>query len=433
MILAFDDTDSTRGGCTTYLALRLLRRLGRLDLIGPPRLVRLNPNVPHKTRGNGAIALRLGHGRGAARRIGFDAQGDLWAYAEGDPPSEPEMLRVFEQARRLVEAEARVDEAGTNPGLVAAPEPLPEHLYWNAVRRYVSAHEGLQALGHVGARFAGWKNGRGLIGAASAAAWPAQRGTFEWIAYRTPQQWGRPRDLAPGLGDRLDRLPHTFDNQDRRHGHLRVAPASPCPILIGVRGTDARSLPQAADLVGPERPDAGLLFATNQATDDHLAPRPVGQLRPFQSASVEVHIVRSPQTWRGGHVFVRAADSTGGIDLAAFEPTKEFRGVIRELRPGDRVRAHGGVTDDPTLLALEKVDVLEGVQRRRPRAPECTACRRRMASRGRGAPYRCPSCGARATAVMEAGPGEPTGRHKVPTPLLCHPAARWRGRLPSRS
>ena len=30
------------------------------DVIGYPRLVRLNPNIPWKTRGNGAISLQVG-------------------------------------------------------------------------------------------------------------------------------------------------------------------------------------------------------------------------------------------------------------------------------------------------------------------------------------------------------------------------------------
>src|SRR3970282_1058864 len=65
LYLAVDDTDSRNGMCTTFLATELVRALSAWDLIGFPRLVRLNPNVPWKTRGNGAICLRLGRGRGA--------------------------------------------------------------------------------------------------------------------------------------------------------------------------------------------------------------------------------------------------------------------------------------------------------------------------------------------------------------------------------
>ena len=59
--LGVDSTDSaTLGMCTTYLGARLLEALHQVDVEveGPPALVRLNPNVPWKTRGNGAVYIR---------------------------------------------------------------------------------------------------------------------------------------------------------------------------------------------------------------------------------------------------------------------------------------------------------------------------------------------------------------------------------------
>jgi len=50
--IGIDDTDSIKGGCTTWLATEIIAELSEFDLIGPPRLVRLNPNVPWKTRGS---------------------------------------------------------------------------------------------------------------------------------------------------------------------------------------------------------------------------------------------------------------------------------------------------------------------------------------------------------------------------------------------
>ena len=50
--LGMDDTDSKAGMCTTYLAAVLAERLGPFGLHGYPKLVRLNPNIKYKTRGN---------------------------------------------------------------------------------------------------------------------------------------------------------------------------------------------------------------------------------------------------------------------------------------------------------------------------------------------------------------------------------------------
>ena len=56
MLIGIDDTDSTAGMCTTFIAKELC---GKLDVSGFPRLIRLNPNIPYKTRGNGAAALNV--------------------------------------------------------------------------------------------------------------------------------------------------------------------------------------------------------------------------------------------------------------------------------------------------------------------------------------------------------------------------------------
>ncbi|MDX1535049.1 MAG: hypothetical protein R3291_05465, partial [Thermoplasmata archaeon] len=62
LFVGLDDTDSPRSMCTTYVATELIARFRRLGwgVEAYPRLVRLNPNIPWKTRGNGALALRLG-------------------------------------------------------------------------------------------------------------------------------------------------------------------------------------------------------------------------------------------------------------------------------------------------------------------------------------------------------------------------------------
>ena len=58
MLIGIDDTDSPAGMCTTYLGAVLARRLIREHMrVREARLVRINPNVTFKTRGNAAIML----------------------------------------------------------------------------------------------------------------------------------------------------------------------------------------------------------------------------------------------------------------------------------------------------------------------------------------------------------------------------------------
>ena len=72
MWIGVDDTDGPNGGCTTHVLTELIRVAADrgFDVLGEPRLVRLNPNVPWKTRGNAALSVRVGRGVGPRARVG---------------------------------------------------------------------------------------------------------------------------------------------------------------------------------------------------------------------------------------------------------------------------------------------------------------------------------------------------------------------------
>ena len=57
--IGMDDIDSPDGRCTTHFACIVVERLREwnVDWLDYPNLIRLNPNIPWKTRGNGAAAL----------------------------------------------------------------------------------------------------------------------------------------------------------------------------------------------------------------------------------------------------------------------------------------------------------------------------------------------------------------------------------------
>ncbi len=59
--IGFDDTDSPKAMCTTYLAYKIVNSLKKqgAEFIDFPYLIRFNPNIPWKTRGNGAVAISL--------------------------------------------------------------------------------------------------------------------------------------------------------------------------------------------------------------------------------------------------------------------------------------------------------------------------------------------------------------------------------------
>src|SRR3989304_4758213 len=168
LYLGVDDTDSLRGMCTTFLATELVRALPKWDLIGFPRLVRLNPNIPWKTRGNGASCLRPGKGPGRGARGGMIAGAAVWAPEPAAPP--PPSEEVARIAAGVVERWSALEDPTTNPALVLLRKPPPPGLYWRTVRDIVAKREGLRAIRGLGVRREG-KNGRGVIGAAAAAGW----------------------------------------------------------------------------------------------------------------------------------------------------------------------------------------------------------------------------------------------------------------------
>jgi tRNA(Ile2)-agmatinylcytidine synthase len=393
--IAFDDTDSLEGGCTTHVAWRIVESLEGLDVIGAPELVRLNPNIPFKTRGNAAVCLRVGLGSGPRRRIGTSSSGEpLWGFQSGEEPSDAALAMGAKTAHDVVSS-LRSATGSASGLLVGRMRPAP-HAYWAAVQTLVEPEAADAWIRQAGARAWRWGHGRGVIGAAAAAAWTGEHdATWEHIAYRRPENIGRARDVDAQAVRALGSLePATFDSFDERHGRMRAVPSTPCPVLWGVRAEDPQAAWRAAAHLGPEVEAGSLLFRTNQATDDHIVRR--RRLAPFVGAALEATVSATPSTGPGGHVFARLELLDGEpVVAAAFEPTKEFRHAVRALRPGDRVLAVGSTHAEASTLALEKLVVRSAAPQRRAAKPSCDACGTLMRSKGRGAGFRCRGCGAK--------------------------------------
>ncbi|MEM4171235.1 MAG: DNA-binding protein, partial [Thermoplasmata archaeon] len=137
MWIGVDDTDSSEGMCTTYLAPQILLKLN-LDLIGFPRLVRLNPNIPWKTRGNAAIALRVGKGIGEKRKVGEFKGEEIYSYQRG---KEVDYDNILDNVKEIVEKFAIFDDKKTSPGIVITKKKLTEKIYWKAVRSVINLDE----------------------------------------------------------------------------------------------------------------------------------------------------------------------------------------------------------------------------------------------------------------------------------------------------
>lgn len=209
----------------------------------------------------------------------------------------------------------------------------------------------------------------------------------------------------------------TFDNFDYKNKHNRLVPSSPCPILYGIRGENSKDLDNAKELIKSEKIESWLIFETNQGTDDHLQKKSINKIEAYDSVIAEGIVSKIPITIKGGHVIFSIKDSTGEIDCAAYEPTKEFRNIIRELIVGDVVEVYGGVREKPLTINLEKIFINNlGKEIIKFENPVCPKCGKHMKSRGTSQGFKCKNCGIKSEKpiIKEKKRGIKKGFYEVP-------------------
>lgn len=379
--IGIDDTDSTKSGCTTYIAALLVEEFSRrgLTFIDYPNLVRLNPNIPWKTRGNGAICLRLN----------LDSA---------------ELGTIMTETIRCVERNSDLASERTDPGIVFLRGEVPEAVLdfsEEAIRGLVNFKVADKILKRFPVEAVGLKGRRGILGALAAVG-GLFRGdyTYEAITYRLSENLGKPRRVDGGSVVEMDRRTKatTFNNLDPETGRILITPRGPDPVLFGVRGESLEGVSEAMGMVkvceGVER---WLIFRTNHGTDAHLKTvYRICEIRPFLPVIVEGYVAGDPVTIPGGHVVFKLADETCEIDCAAYEPTGHFRDIVKALIVGDRVRVYGGVRraskTHPRTINLEKLKILELAEKIKLVNPACPRCGRRMSSLGVEKGFECRRC-----------------------------------------
>jgi tRNA(Ile2)-agmatinylcytidine synthase len=388
VFIAVDDTDSRTGNCTSYLMTEIIREL-RYDIIGNPRLVRLNPAVPWKTRGNGALTLRVGKGTGGKRRIGAFGGRDIFCSAAA-APWEPDASELVETIIPIIE---RNRSEGSDPGLVVSAERPPASLYKEGVSRIIEKGYVRKELERIGASVFELGNGRGVIGAACAMAWEPGDSTYEVLAYRAKERWGTEREFDPASVREMDTMfPGTFNSWEERAQKVTMIPSTPCPVLFGLRGDDEEETMNAAMHLRTEKIDRWVTFLTNQGTDDHII-RAAGEITENRSYEIAGTVCAYAKRIHGGHSFIDIDTRYGIITCAAYEPSKEFRMLFDNLIPGDGITVLGEMRDEPRTFNAEKVNVTRLAEKyTKTSNPVCASCGKRMQSIGRGQGYRCREC-----------------------------------------
>ena len=345
-LVGIDDTDSSRGYCTTYLAYRIASDLRPGVVVLPyPALVRLNPNIPFKTRGNAAVSLLV-----------------------EAPDADLAFGLISAKVKELSDV-----RGGANSGVVFLDDLSVassfEPLYLQALTGLVSPHRVRRLVRELGARSLELGNGMGLVGAASSLGFSTRFDhTFELIAYRRRDSWGTRRVIDGSSVRDMDAetFPHTFNNYDYQKRKVLIAPHGPDPVFAGIRGDSPAAVVGAFSMIRfDELLQGHMVYVSNQHTDAHLQREL--EWKVYSSGWLDGR-VDEVRVGTGGHVYLSLRAGGRNRPTAAYEPTGDLRRTARLLRPGDSVRVFGGVRRGtslhPAVLNLEKFEVRSPVGRR---------------------------------------------------------------------
>ncbi|HID27837.1 MAG TPA: DUF1743 domain-containing protein [Methanosarcinales archaeon] len=381
--IGIDDTDSPEGGCTTYIGaiiIDILKEKG-IEFLDYPHLIRLNPNIPFKTRGNGAVALHISTDETKYNDIKNIIVNIVSEYSE-------------REVRRFSEK--------TNPGICFLKGEVPQILkefYKKALQELCTIRQAETIAKKVDADVIKIRKGRGIIGALAAIGATLEEYTYELILYRTKEFIGTRRkiDKESVFYAHNKTYPQSFDLIDPSTKKLILCPNTPCPVFAGIRGYSVDAVKKALKYIIPEEPiERSVIYKTNQATDCHFTYlRYIKDIKIFGNVIAIGMVCRNPITITGGHVIFSIKDETGSIDCAAYEPTREFRNIVRDLVIGDIVEVYGGVkltTKNHILtINLEKIKIIKLKEIKEKINPICK-CGKSMSSMGKNQGYRCKKC-----------------------------------------
>ena len=376
--IGFDDTDSPKGMCTTFLAYKIVDWLKKQDteFLDFPKLIRFNPNIPWKTRGNGAVSMQI----------------------RTKNPS-----KIKTQIKNLVKKYSDIKN-GANPGLVFyESKEIPEQFtkfsklaLWQLIHR--NHAKKFAAKNNIEFFYQG--NGQGLVGAIGAIGYDFKDHTLELLSYRKNSKFGKARNLSAKSVKTMQEktLPYTFNSFDNKKDRVLITPHGPDPVFYGVRGENIDSLLHATKILETSEKLAGyMIFKSNQGTNDHLKNElnPTN-IRPYASGKITGIVSDEPKIVKGGHVFFSIFSDGCELRCAVYKPTG-MSSVALSLIKGDMVCLGGGIRkaskNYPRILNLEFIDVINLEKNLIKSNPVCKKCDKKMKSKGKHQGYQCTKCG----------------------------------------
>ncbi|MBA3749567.1 MAG: DUF1743 domain-containing protein [Nitrosopumilus sp.] len=380
--IGFDDTDSINGRCTTHLAYLLtdiLIKKFRVKFIDFPLLIRLNPNIPLKTRGNGAICLRI--------------KGKKYE-------------KIKQETVHFIENYSDL-ENGANPGLVFYEENIISNDLLSFSKDAMDTVLSKQVAENIARKnsiqYYLFGKGYGLVGALAAIGCHLDTDhTYETIAYRKKENVGALREID---GYRVKKLsdesfPHTFNNFDYKEKRILITPRGPDPVFCGIRGEDPISTTQfIKNLQINENLDGYMAFRSNQGTNLHLTrERKLSNILPFTSGYINCQLITKPSIINGGHIIFYVKDNFNDVlPVAVYEPTRLTK-VAALLEIDDKIEIGYGTHikyNNLKTLNLEYLLIKELKDVLYFKNPVCEKCGKTMKSEGENKGFQCSKCKAK--------------------------------------
>ena len=378
--IGFDDTDSPTGMCTTFLAYKIVDLLQKqkTEFLDFPKLIRFNPNIPWKTRGNGAVSLKI----------------------KTNQPS-----KIKNQIKNLVSKYSDTKN-GANPGLVFFESDLIPSEFTKfsnlALWQLINRKNAKKFIKKNNLDFYYEGNGQGLIGAISAIGYDFHDHTLELLSYRKKRRFGKKRIISTDSVKKMqeDTFPYTFNSFDTKRGRVLITPHGPDPVFYGVRGENVDSLVTATQILqSDEKLDGYMIFKSNQGTGDHLKNELNSEtMKPYASGTLIGTVSNTPKITKGGHVFFTINSKNNEFWCAVYKETG-MSTIASNLIIGDKISVGGGVRkaskNFPRIINLEFIKIISLKKNLSQTNPICKKCKKKMKSKGRNQGFQCIKCGAK--------------------------------------
>ena len=376
--IGIDDTDSPKGMCTTFLSYKIVKFLEKqkIEFVDYPSLIRFNPNIPWKTRGNGAVRLTI-------------------------KTRNPNKIK-----KEIIQFITNYSDTknGANPGLVFfQDQSIPQSFHkfsrlalWKLISRKTAKE--FVSNNKIDSFYLG--NGQGLVGAIGAIGYKFSDHTFELLCYRKKSQFGKKRIINKHSVKKMqsNTFPETYNSFDNENDRVLITPHGPDPVFYGIRGESVKSVVLASTMVDTdEKLDGYMVFKSNQGTADHLKNElQVNDLKPYTSGFLVGKVCSKPVTEQGGHVFFSIQVGDRKIRCGVYKQTKITK-TAQDLIPGDKIRLGGGIRkaskNYERVLNVEFLDVIKLEKNILLTNPTCKTCNKKMKSKGNRQGFECFRCG----------------------------------------